>query len=185
MVFGINVHILICFNFRLYYHLFHKAYGPAEVLFPAIKQHVETLNTEMRSVVASLNCQENTNENFIAVTDSDESIAIAICTPLMKRVHRIISHSSEMVFIDAGGHMDRGNTRVFLLLTHSAAGGLPIGVLFVSNERSKTLASALRLLLSLLDGECFGGSGKKGPQLFMTDDSTAERNALQEVFLDC
>ena len=38
-----------------------------------------------------------------------------------------------MVFFDAGGHMDRENTRVFLLLTHSAAGGLPIGVLLLSN----------------------------------------------------
>ena len=32
--------------------------------------------------------------------------------------------------------MDRENTRAFLLLTHSAAGGLPIGVLLLSNELS-------------------------------------------------
>ena len=155
-----------------------------EVQFPAIKQHVETLNTEMQSIVASLSCQESTDENFIAITESNKAIVIAVCTPLMKRVHRMIKHSSEMVFFDSGGHMDRENTRVFLLLTHSAAGGLPIGVLMLSNEQNETISCALRLYLSLLDDECFAGRGKKGPELFMTDDSTAERKALQEVFPD-
>ena len=80
----------------------------------------------------------------------------------MKRVHRMIRHSSEMDFFDSGGHMDRENTRVFLLLTHSAAGGLPIGVLLLSNEQNETISCALRLYLSLLDDECLTGRGKKG-----------------------
>ena len=80
--------------------------------------------------------------------------------------------------------MDIENTRVFLLLTHSAAGGMPIGVLLLSNEQSEAISCALRLYLSLLDDECFRGRVIKGPELFMTDDSTAERKALQEVFPD-
>ena len=42
-----------------------------EVQFPAIKQHVETFNTE---IVASLSCQESTDENFIAITESNQAI---------------------------------------------------------------------------------------------------------------
>ena len=63
----------------------------------------------------------------------------------------MIRHSSEMVFFDSGGHMDIENTRVFLLLTHSAAGGMPIGVLLLSNEQSEAISCALRLYLSLLE----------------------------------
>ena len=81
----------------------------------------------MQSIVASLSCQESTDENFIAITESFEAIVIVICTPLMKPVHRMIRHSNEMVFFDEGGHMDRENTRVFLLLTHLTASGLLIG----------------------------------------------------------
>ena len=127
--------------------------------FPALKQYVEKINTDMRSAHDSLS---NTDENFVAISDCSETLVIAICTPLMKRVHQMIKYSGELVFVDAGGNMDRQNTRVFLLLTHSAAGGLPLGVLLVANEKSETISSALQLYLSLLNDYCFGGRGKQG-----------------------
>ena len=126
----------------------------------------------------------NNNENFAAMSNTDDALIVAVCTPLMKRVHRMVKHSGELVFVDAGGNMDRQNTRVFLLLTHSAAGGLPLGVLLVSNEQCSTVTSALRLYMTLLDDDCFGGRGSGGPVIFMTDDSAAERNAIQTVFPD-
>ena len=49
---------------------------------------------------------------------------VAICTPLMKRVlHQYIPESGELVFVDASGGFDRDGYRVFLLMTHSKAGG--------------------------------------------------------------
>ena len=84
--------------------------------------------------------------------------------------------------MDASGNMDRQNTRVFLLMTHSAASGLPLGVLILSNEQWATITAALQLYLTLLNYHCFRGRGAAGPAIFMTDDSTAERTALQEVF---
>jgi predicted outer membrane lipoprotein len=116
------------------------------------------------------------------MSNVNEDIIIAICTPLMKRVQRIVKHSGEMVFVDASGSMDRQNMRVFMMLTHSAAGGLPIGVLIMSNEQCATITAALQLYLTLIDEECFGGRGTSGSILFMTDDSIAERNALKLVF---
>jgi len=65
----------------------------------------------------------------VTMDDSNDALIIAISTPLMKRVHRLLPHGGELVFMDASGNMERQNTRVFLLMTHSAAGGLPLGVL--------------------------------------------------------
>ena len=76
----------------------------------------------------------------------------------------------------------RHNYRVFLLLTHSVAGGLPLGVLITPNEQSSTIKAALRLYSTLLDATCFYGRGTRGPTAFMTDDATAERQALAAVY---
>jgi len=91
-------------------------------------------------------------------TTNDEHV-LAICTPLTKRVHQIIQ-SSELVFTDSSGCMDTSNYRFFMLLTNCCAGGLPLG----------------------MSHDCFYGRGSRGPMYFMTDDCTAERNALLKVF---
>ena len=65
-----------------------------------------------------------------AIKTKDNQTAIAVCTLLMQRVHQLIKESGKLVFLDA---MDRNNHRVFMLLTHSVAGGLPLGVLILSN----------------------------------------------------
>ena len=129
---------------------------------------------------SSLSCQESTDENFIAITESNKASVIAMCTSLMKQVHRMNRHSSEMVLFDLGRHMDRENTRVFLLLIHSAAGILPIGVLLLSNEQNETISCALRLYLSLLDDECFAGRGKKDSN---STQLLSEKLPKREVFL--
>jgi MULE transposase domain/SWIM zinc finger len=155
------------------------------VNFEALRQYVDAVNIEMRTASDAVGSGSQTgNENFIAISETDDALIIAVCTPMMKRVHRMLKHSGELVFVDAGGNMDRQNTRVFLLLTHSAAGGLPLGVLLVSNEQCGTVTAALRLYMTLLDDGCFGGRGSSGPAMFMTDDSAAERNALKAVFPD-
>lgn len=35
--------------------------------------------------------------------------------------------AGEIVFLDASGNMDLENNRLFLLVTHSKAGGIPLG----------------------------------------------------------
>jgi len=76
---------------------------------------------------------------------SDEVLIVAVCTPMMKRVHRMIKHSAELVFVDASRHMDRQNARVFILLTHLATGGLPLGVLILANEQCANIAAGFHL----------------------------------------
>ncbi|KAK3931513.1 Protein FAR1-RELATED SEQUENCE 8 [Frankliniella fusca] len=111
-----------------------------------------------------------------------KDLMIAICTPLMKRVHTRLRSAGEVVFVDSSGTMDTHNTRVFLILCPSIAGALPLGVLMVSSEAEVVLKPAFELLLTLLPDEAFGGRGKKGPKIFMTDDCDQERNTLHSLF---
>ena len=113
---------------------------------------------------------------------ADEQLVVAVCTPLMHRVHKLVKHSGEMVFIDATGNVDRNNCRVFLLLTHSCVGGLPLGVLITSSESTTTIRAGLELLKKMVGDAGFYGRGVQGPLVFMTDDCRAERTALQESF---
>jgi hypothetical protein len=112
----------------------------------------------------------------------DGQMIVAIVTPLMYRVHQLVNHSGEMVFMDATGNVDRSNCRVFLLLTHSCVGGLPLGVFITTSESQSTVKAALQLLQNMVGDVGFFGQGKRGPQIFMTDDCKAEQGALKEVF---
>ena len=56
-------------------------------------------------------------------------LIIAIVTPLMKRVHKEVPQSGELVFIDATSNTEEHNLKVFVMCTHSVAGALPLGIL--------------------------------------------------------
>ena len=113
---------------------------------------------------------------------ADGNIVIAICTPLMRRVHRTIKHSGELAFIDSTGNVDRLGSRVFLIMTHSCVGGLPLGVLITTNETTSTIKAGLNLFSMLVGEEGFFGRGEKGPLVFISDDQKSERAALHEAF---
>ena len=80
------------------------------------------------------------------------------------------------------GNVDRHGSRVFLLLTHSSSGGLPLGVIITSNEQEQTITEGLELLKTILPTGAFGGNGDEGPAVFITDDCSSERKALHSVF---
>ena len=69
------------------------------------------------------------------------------------------------------------NTQVFLVMTKSVVGGLPLGVVLTTNLEEHSLEKGFNLLKDILSDEGF--YGLKKPAVIMTDDCTAERNALQ------
>ncbi|XP_064631784.1 uncharacterized protein LOC135489974 isoform X2 [Lineus longissimus] len=161
------------FCFRLYYKAFKSKYGEpkGEQLLKMLESKLEQYNSDTG--------QKSAESRVVGERD----VAVAIVTPLMRRVHELIKHSAELVFIDASGNMDHQSCRVFLILTHSCAGGLPLGVLITTSESTETITSALELYNSFLDDKAFYGRGPSpGPQLIMTDDSAAERQALQAMY---
>ncbi|KAG1662103.1 hypothetical protein GQR58_021112 [Nymphon striatum] len=78
--------------------------------------------------------------------------------------------------------MDRYDCRIFMMLTHSAAGGLPLGCLIVTSESRECISEPLRLYLDIIPYDAFFGRGSRGPIVFLSDDSEAERQSLEEVF---
>lgn len=70
---------------------------------------------------------ENTNCEMgglcIARAEFESKSLIAICTPFMHRVHALVQEAGEVMFVDSSGKFDRNGYRVFLLMTHSKAGG--------------------------------------------------------------
>ena len=156
--------------YRLYYKLFKAEYGTqsGESMASALMRRLESWN--------------GNQSNTVAVHSSNEDHCIAICTPLMKRVHQRVIQSSELVFVDSSGSLDTSNYRVFMLMTNCSAGGLPLGIFVTTSESESVLVSGLELLKTVFPTDCFHGRDTQGPMYFMTDDCAAERNALAKVF---
>ena len=126
------------------------------------------------------------DESFVsyAYVDDGSYHVLAVCTPLMKRVHRLVPHAADVVVADASPPADkrrRRRCRVVLLATGSSAGGLPLGLIAASSDAG--LPRAVRLFADLLDARCFFGRGRRGPTLLLVDpDCPALRAALTDVF---
>ena len=114
---------------------------------------------------------------------SCQPMILAICTPLMARANANVQQAGEMVFCDATSSLDRYNTSVFILSTSTPTSGIPLGVIIASDEQQPTIEQGISMLLDVLPEKAFFGKGAKvGPSIFMTDDSSAERSAIQAAW---
>ena len=102
----------------------------------------------------------------------------SIISPLMKRVHKYVKQSSELVFINATLNTEEHNLKVFFLCTNSVAGALPCGILITSDEKESALKSGFEMLKSCLPQDAFHGRGCNGTDVLMTDNCDEERSAL-------
>ena len=59
------------------------------------------------------------------------------------------------MFLDSSGGMEEYNMRVFLFVTHSAVGALPLGIIVTSDETTDTITRALELFISSLPGTVY------------------------------
>ena len=64
---------------------------------------------------------------------------LAICTPIMRRTHQYVQQSRDVVFIEATSFFDRQNTSIFILLTVTPGGAIPLGVIVTSDEQEETI----------------------------------------------
>lgn len=161
----------LSFCYRLYYKMFKKSYDSetGEEIFKDLEQTLENYNKEQGDVCARM-CKT-----------SDNQLAIAICTPMMKRTHGRLRESSEMMFVDSSWNCGRLNHHLFLLLTHSSAGSLPLGVFITTSESQETISAAIELLQTVFPSDRFFGH-PDGPLVIMTDDCTPLRQALHGAF---
>ena len=79
--------------------------------------------------------------------------------------------------------MEEHNLRVFILCTHSVAGSLPLGLIVTSDETTSTLVAAFEAYRDSLPPDSFFNRGNKvGPEIFLTDNCSEERDALSIVW---
>lgn len=104
--------------------------------------------------------------------------AVIIVTPIMKRCQDL-THSGETIFIDSTSSVDATQSTLTIMLTASKAGALPIAI-FVHEGQTEESYFQIFTLLNKYSTSAFGG--KKSPMAFMTDNSSAEKNALRMVW---
>ena len=81
--------------------------------------------------------------------------------------------------------MEEFNLLVFLMVTHSVCGALPLGIVITSDETTETLANALAQLKSALPEDAFyGSSAANGPKVFMTDNCLELKEAISQNWPD-
>jgi len=123
-------------------------------------------------------------QSFEQSDNSEQPLIVAICTPLMSRVHQL-RQAGEMAFLDASGSLDRFNNPVYFMCTQHLAGALPLGVWITSGQSQQVTKQCLERLQNVLPPHAFGGRGPKvGPHIFMTDDDSGQRGALSEIWKD-
>lgn len=148
-------------------------------------QNDETSTNKIKSLeefVAEYNSKCNEKCAVVKLlNDNSNSLVVALVTPLMKRCHRELIQSGRLAFIDTD-KVDYLRCRVYLLLTHSVAGGLPLGVLITSSDCATVVLQALRLFINLLSDQGFSGRGAAGPAVFMTQDDITQHDALMTAF---
>jgi len=83
--------------------------------------------------------------------------------------------------MDSSSNMEEFNLRVFMLVTYSVVGALPLGIIITSDEQTDTLRSALQMFQNALPNGAFFGC-ESGPAVIMTDNCDELRSALNEAW---
>lgn len=115
----------------------------------------------------------------ICITVERDPFTVAIVTPLMQRAHTLKS-AADVVFIDSTASCDADNHVITFLLVTSPHGAVPAGVIISSGQSQRDYVAAFSALNVLLNGRGFGGQGH--PTVIITDDSAAEKSALNTVW---
>ena len=160
------LYFIVYFTFRLYREIRDEEYGNGND------------NEALREKLDKL---EKKFPDMMRWEMLDNQWIVALCTPLMKRVHENWSMCSEMLYVDSTGNFDREQYRVFPLLVHGYAGALPVGIVVTATEKGESLSCGLKMILEMIGRE--NAFYKKGePDVVMTDNSDSERNGLRAVF---
>ncbi len=111
---------------------------------------------------------------------TEKAYILCIIMGLMKRVYKQIWQAGELCYIDASASFESLNTSIILLYISCLAGVLPLGLFITSDELEVTIERIINLLKKILLKNAFFGRGPDvGPQTILTDNSAAERNALE------
>ena len=137
-----------------------------------------------KCLVDVVNEYNNSEQNRAILQEYDscteKTFILCVVTGLMNRVHEKVLQSGEICYMDALASFEPLNMSITLLYTSCIVGALPLRLIVTSDEREIMLEKVLNLLKLILPQHAFFGHGPQiGPKVFITDDSSAERNALE------
>ncbi|XP_077526050.1 uncharacterized protein LOC144137905 [Haemaphysalis longicornis] len=114
----------------------------------------------------------------VSRSDSSTCWAVLVATPIMQRA-QALDVARDIVFIDSTSSCDTTRCTVTLVLVATSAGAIPIAALLHNEQSTEGYLAAFQLLKDTYP-LCFGN--QCAPQVFMTDNSSSEKAALQETW---
>ncbi|GFY01042.1 SWIM-type domain-containing protein [Trichonephila clavipes] len=108
----------------------------------------------------------------------DHLWAVLLVTPLMKRNHHLFS-SKEIIFIDSTSSCEASSSTITILLSATKVGALPLAVMIHASQSIQNYINAFQLLKMNFPPMFWG---QDYPEVFMSDDSSAEKGALGQQF---
>ena len=119
-------------------------------------------------------CKDNDKLN-----GDDQPLILAICTPLMARVHKHIQQAKEQVFIDSSSSFEDFNNPMFVNIYILSSRGSTTWNSVTSGESANIIYRAMTVLMGLFPDGAFYGQGS--PANVVIDDSAAEKDGLRRV----
>ncbi|KAL3171479.1 hypothetical protein MRX96_013684 [Rhipicephalus microplus] len=104
--------------------------------------------------------------------------AVVVVTPIMRRAHNL-ELAREIVFVDSTASCDTTKCTVTVVQTATKAGAVQLTVLIHKEQSTDDYLAAFKLLKEA-NPLCFGG--QPAPQVLMSDNSSAEKAALQQTW---
>lgn len=154
----------------------HRAFAPV-----GSKQRKGNMEA-MRHRIEEYNIGSEDKHAFM--TESDGHVVVALCTPLMKRVHEINHYSGEIAFLDwFTTTKSRINWYIYVIFTYSPVCGLPLGIIMSSDNSEQAIKLGLMALESVFPAVSFYGKGKDaGPTVLITSNCSVQRKAFSQHF---
>ncbi|KAM7294546.1 hypothetical protein ISCGN_024052 [Ixodes scapularis] len=114
----------------------------------------------------------------VSRSDSSTCWAVLVVTPIMQRA-QALDVAKDIVFIDSTSSCDTTRCTVTVVLVATMAGAVPVAVLVHNEQSTEGYLTAFKLLRDT-HPLCFGG--QSAPNVVMTDNSSAEKAAVQETW---
>lgn len=104
---------------------------------------------------------------------------IVIVTPIMKRVFLSTAYEN-MIFVDTTSSCDQTSSAITLVFTSHKTGGLPLASAIHTEQNESNYTLVFAAIKEAIENNEVNKQFE--PDIVMSDDSTAERNALRTIF---
>jgi len=96
----------------------------------------------------------------------------------MRRAHQM-KEAQEIIFVDSTSACDPQNHSITLIMYPSAAGAIPLAIIITMGQTYESYCEGFKLINEAIP-KSFSGQGY--PNIFLTDQSAAEINAINQVW---